>query len=133
MSPSSTVAETRPTPTCMSYDLAFWKQESPLDAEATYHSLVEEKHVTGAADLPIDIVLVALRKAFPNSVREPCGPNREWVDGEEEGSGFQITWSSQHVLMTLRPLNKDLANRMIDVMADFECSLYDPQENERFD
>jgi hypothetical protein len=42
-------------------------------------------------------------------------------------SSFQVVWSDVHVAVALRPLPRDIANHMIDVLDLFACPLHDPQ------
>ncbi len=88
----------------------------------------------GLPDLPIDDFLSALLSAFPEAVREPNGPEDEWIHwmSADEMSSFEVAWTSQYVWITLRPLDHERANQMIDIANSFGCALYDPQTNERF-
>jgi hypothetical protein len=83
--------------------------------------------------LPVEAFLSRLMQTFPSAVREPNG-EAEWLDWSSSNarSGFQIEWTSQCVWASLRPLNEDDANRIIDVANEFDCPLYDPQMNKRF-
>jgi hypothetical protein len=45
---------------------------------------------------------------------------------------FEVWWSGVHVLVFMRPLDEDNANRLIDLAASFDAPLYDPQTGERF-
>jgi hypothetical protein len=46
---------------------------------------------------------------------------------------FEVTWSPVHVLVTLRAVETDEGNRLVDIAANFGAPLYDPQTGERFD
>ena len=56
----------------------------------------------------------------------------DWVD-EDDQSSIQISWSDLHVHADCRQVSYEVANRIIGVLADFGCPLYDPQVDERFD
>jgi hypothetical protein len=96
---------------------------------------MEGGDVAGLRPLPVEQIVSAIVAAFPQSVREPNGPSSEWIDwlSQDESSSFQVEWSSHHVRVDLRPLDRDIANMFIDVMSAFGCPLYDPQTGERFD
>jgi hypothetical protein len=120
----------------VSYDLAFWQQH---DSEARsprelYELFLARQPVAGIPELPIEAFLSRLMQTFPSAVREPNGET-EWLDwsSSDARSSFQIEWTSQCVWAFLRPLIEDDANRIIDVANEFDCPLYDPQKNERFD
>lgn len=121
----------------MGYQLAFWQCEvgrSP-DSRSTFDALMNGGTVDGVVSLPTEQIIGAILAAFPTAVREPNGPSSEWIDWTSEGgrASFQIEWSPTHVLAELRPLDNDVANALIDVMAGFRCPLFDPQTGERFD
>ena len=46
---------------------------------------------------------------------------------------FEITWSPVRVHVTLRAIETDDGNRLVDIAANFGAPLYDPQTGERFD
>ena len=56
----------------------------------------------------------------------------EWFVWEGSNSMFEVWWSAFHVLVIMRPLDEDNANRLIDLAAAFDAPLYDPQTGERF-
>jgi hypothetical protein len=119
----------------MSYDLAFWKQDESekRSARELYELFLERRRVDGFPELPVEAVVARLMETFPSSVREPNGGS-EWLDwtSEDGGSGFQVEWTSQCVWTSLRPLDGDRANLIVDVANEFGCALYDPQTDERF-
>jgi len=119
----------------VSYDLVFWRQDAAEDRppQMLYEAFLERQRVEGIAELPVDAFLERLMQAFPSLVREPNGDG-EWLDwtSPDGRSGFQVEWTSQCGWATLRPLDEDCANRIIDVANDFGCALYDPQTDERF-
>lgn len=123
----------------MSYDLAFWRQTESYqgEPESTYHRLVEGDSVEGLQVIDIETMLAAIQAQFPGVVREPNG-DEEWMhyvreDGKGSDSGFEVTWSSQHLLVTCRRSSNEDMNAFIDIAQAGGCALYDPQVNERFD
>ena len=100
-----------------------------------YRSLINGRAVDGLETLPIESILSELVTALPGSVREsdPAGwETIDWVD-EDDQSRIQISWSDLHVQVDCRQVSYDVVNRIIGVLADFGCPLYDPQVDERFD
>ncbi len=117
----------------VSYDLCFWSERPGirLPPPAVYEHLLDGRAVDGLVSLAIEDYLAALAETFPEGTREPNGES-EWFVWEGADSMFEVSWSDAHVLVTMRPLNEDNANRLIDVAASFGMPLYDPQTGERF-
>jgi hypothetical protein len=118
------------------HQLVFWQRDGGTvnDARAVYEDLIDGREVVGLRTLPIDDIASAILATFPTAVRGPNGPS-EWIYwvSTDERSSFEVEWSRQHVSVEMRPLNKEIANCLIDIMCEFRCPLYDPQTNERFD
>jgi hypothetical protein len=117
----------------VSYDLCFWSERPGvrLPAQTVYERLLDGRAVDGLVPLAVDNYLAALAHAFPVGLREPNGQS-EWFVWEGADSMFEVWWGPAHVLVTMRPLNEDNANRLIDIAASFRMPLYDPQTGERF-
>jgi hypothetical protein len=119
----------------VSYDLAFWRQDESDErpSRELYELFIERQRVNGIPELPVEAFLARLRQAFPSTVREPNG-DVEWLDwrSQDDQSSFQVEWTPQCVWVSLRPLDGDRANRIIDMANEFGCALYDPQTDERF-
>jgi hypothetical protein len=120
----------------LAYDLVFWLQDQVAtsdEASLAYEALCEQRPVLGLLPFPVEEFLARLATVFPDAVREPNG-EREWVVWESNNSdaSFQVEWSPVHVLATLRPLVEDHGNRLIEIAAEFNAPLYDPQIGERF-
>lgn len=116
------------------YQLVFWQEASSLEPAPTYRALSDGSPVDGLRSLPIDEILARLGEVFPDGVREASGPSTEWFTWEstDQRLSYQVVWSDQHVLAELRPLSAEVANRIIDVLTEFDCPLFDPQTGERF-
>ena len=117
----------------MSYDLCFWSERpgARLAPQTVYAKLLDGGDVDGLVPLPIDAYLEALANAFPGGTRELNGTSECFV-WEGSSSMFEVWWSVVHVLVFMRPLDEDNANRLIDLAASFDAPLYDPQTGERF-
>ncbi|MGN6866906.1 MAG: hypothetical protein ACTHMY_00730 [Solirubrobacteraceae bacterium] len=117
----------------MGYDLCFWSERPGLGLapQTVYETLIDGSDVDGLLPFPIGAYLEALAKAFPGGTREPNGTG-EWFVWEGSNSMFEVWWSAVHVLVIMRPLDEDSANRLIDLAASFGAPLYDPQTGERF-
>ncbi len=115
----------------MSYDLVFWKEatKSDLSAAKIFEELAEGRQVSHLAELPVDRIVGRLAKEFPGIVTD--GGLTYW-EGDERGM-FEVDCSPQHVHICCRDLTDEDMNRIIDVAREFDCPLYDPQVDRRFD
>ena len=114
--------------------LVFWSEDGATEPPVeTYRALLDGRTPTGLAPLPLDQALTALADAVTGfdplpAVGGPCP-----VFAEVDGAIVELSWSPAHVLVELRGRwTGDLANRVIDVMLQYDCPLYDPQIDERF-
>ena len=117
----------------MGYQLVFWREEVPCGKPSdTYARLMEEISVSGLASIPTEPIVLRIASAFSEGIEGVSdGFGMSWV-AEDDASSFQVETSAQHVLVELRPLNRDIANTIIDIATEFGCPLYDPQTDERF-
>ena len=120
----------------MGYDLLFWKERNGrgLDPGTVCEALADEQPVHGLADFPVEDYLESVLAAFPEAVRESNGA-QEWVYWENpRGRGvFEIRWSPVHVWVTVRNIEAEDGNQLVDLAANLDAPLYDPQTGERFD
>src|SRR5690349_7045190 len=111
----------------MSYDLVFWRQDGSIDASpgSIYRELIEGRRVDGVDELDVESFLNAVLRSFPGASREPNGES-EWIDWSAPGrdAGFQVEWSSQHVLVCCRRTSNEEMNRLIDIGVTHGCRLY---------
>ena len=115
----------------MSRHFAFWKYEDGIYLEN--HKVYEEaccdcKNINGLSVLPINDILCRVNKIFDSY--ENLG---EYNYESDEGS-FTITVTEQTVLFECSwSMSETELNKIIDVMLEFDCPLYDPQISVRFD
>ena len=120
----------------MGHQLMFWQQDPDDRAEprAVYHAVMQAERADGLVPLPLAQILTSLANQFAgvDPVPTPDGPCPVfWEDGE---TIIEFWWSDVHVGAELRgPWSGEVANRVIDVLAEFRVPLYDPQTGERFD
>ena len=114
----------------------FWKQKPARseDPEATFAALSAGQRPDSLLDFPVETFLSRVQDAFPDAIREPNGRS-EWLTwtSPNELEGFQVEWTGAHVLVTLRPLNGDRANKIVEIASALDAPLFDPQIGERFD
>jgi hypothetical protein len=115
----------------MSYDINFWKQERPLDlsAQQIYERLSDGESVDGLAVLPVDQILQQLQEAFPK-----FDPQEKFPLVSLEDGSIEFIWSDQYFRFDLRgDVGAVHENRLVQIMADHGCPMYDPQINKRYD
>ena len=114
----------------MSYDLSFWKYESgvSLDHQRVYQNLSQGKRLPGIASLPIEQLLARIRVTFSEGWTQL--DERTW---ESDKGAFQLFSTDQFLRVSCYQLAGEDMNRFIDIAAEFECSLYDPQVGKRFE
>jgi hypothetical protein len=112
----------------MSYDINFWKQERPLSLspEEIYGKLCKGEAVEGLVKLPVAQIHARLKQTFPefepeefSIVRTPAG-------------SIEFSWSDYHFRFDIRGICGE-CQKLVDVMREFGCPMYDPQENKRYD
>ena len=136
----------------MSYDLAFWRYEDNAysdDHQHVYEQLCEEEPIAGVAELPYADIMRAVHAHFSGwDVNEynadPADADalkaeiaqRGYTDvyAHPQGKGaFEAYPSRQCVIFSCKGLDYQYMNDLIDILYEFNCPLYDPQTNERFD
>lgn len=116
----------------------FWQQAPDVRSapHSVYQSLMNEGRDDELIPLPLASVLASLAKAFEGWSHAPSPDGAcpvFWSDGQ---TSVELSWSSVHVCAELRPAGSwsvEVANRFIDVLADFDIPHFDPQTGERFD
>ncbi len=114
----------------MSYDINFWKQTAPLKQkpETIYGRLCEGKKVKGLATLPIPEILARLETILPE-----FDPGEEFALVSLENGSIEVSWSDLHFRFDFRGHVPEVVRRkLISLMAEYECPLYDPQLDKRF-
>ena len=115
----------------MSYDLSFWKYKPgvTLKHQSTYDNLSEGTHVEGVEDLPIQAMLTRLEAHFSDGWKQ--SEPMTWQSAER--GSFQVFTTPQLFRIDCYDMDGEDMNRFIDLGAEFDCPLYDPQVSTRFD
>jgi hypothetical protein len=108
----------------MTYDLAMFKPLAGHSHAPTevYEQLCEGERVDTLEDLSLDPIMASVKDRFPGAVEQLYEWN--WRRNDES---LIITWSPQHVHFECHTPSKDTLARLIQIAADFDCLLYDPQ------
>lgn len=126
----------------MSYQLTFWKYNDGvyLDSQKVYNdSCIEYLKVDGLSALPVKSIITDIKTRYKSwEIMD------EHTSGSEKGTiysfifdngscAFEAEISEQSVLFDCRGLDGDQMNELIDIMLVYDCCLYDPQTETRFD
>ena len=113
----------------MSYDLDFWKYRPgvSLDHQDTYERLSDGQTVEGLEELPIDQMLARLKEVFA-----------DWEQLDEatwqgDTGAFQVFTTPQFFRVDCYGMESEDMNKIIELAAEFDCPLYDPQVLTRYD
>jgi hypothetical protein len=115
----------------MSYDLAFWKQKRTcaLPPAHIYRELLDGRAVESLETIPTAEFVARVRQKFSDITED--GGLVYW-EGDKRGL-FELYSSDQHVHFCCRQMSGDDMNALIDIAAEFQCPLYDPQDDKRYD
>jgi hypothetical protein len=113
----------------MSCDINFWKLERPLilSAQEIYTRLCDGEEVEGLAILPVEDILAKLKEAFPD-----FDPSENYPLVQTSEGTIEFSWSNKRFRFDLRGICSD-CQKLVDIMTDFGCPMYDPQEDKRYD
>ena len=117
----------------MSYDLAFWKYKKDvyLNNDEVYFKVSDEEEIIdGLEYIPIDNILEKIAKTFSHWQTDDSHNYNNFNNG---AGAFETYTKAQFVLFSCNGMEGDDLNLLIDIMLEFECPLYDPQVQERFD
>jgi hypothetical protein len=84
--------------------------------------------VDGLASLPVADICSQLGKAFPK-----FDTSKKFPTFRTSGGSIEVSWSNYYFRFDLRGDCGTEAQTIIETMAGFECPLFDPQLNQRYD
>ena len=115
----------------MSRPLAFGKYENGgyLDNQKVYEEVCcDEKRLEGLSALPIESIISKVGEVFADYDKLD---DRNYESGN---GGFSISTTEQSVLFDCGwSMPETELNKIIDIMLEYDCPLYDPQIETRFD
>jgi len=113
------------------YELLFWRylEEIYLNNQEVYEALTEKEEVDGLAILSVDVIVNRINSVFSEWERVD---ENSWKNTRGKGA-FQVTTTSQSVKIDCYGTEGKTMNKLVDIMQEFKCPLYDPQVPERYD
>ena len=112
----------------MSRDLSFWKTEKEIDMknEAIYTALSDRVVLPHISEIPTDKIL----EEFIFMFRDWTNQNNSYFEKDDEA--FELMLTSQFVRVDCHGLTERNMNKIIDIMLEYDCPLYDSAINVRF-
>ena len=113
------------------YELLFWRylDEIYLNHHEVYEALVEKEQVDGLETLPVEVILNRIASVFS-----------EWENVDEnscqntQGKGaFQVISTPHSIKIDCYGTEGKTMNKLVALMEEFKCPLYDPHVPERYD
>ena len=110
-------------------EFGFWKYKNNayLDNQEVYENLSNGNHVEGLECLPVQQILLDFENVFAGW--EELSP----LDYESLNGSFQIFTTPQFVRVDCYSMSEIHINKVMDILLNHNCPLYDPQILERFD
>jgi hypothetical protein len=113
------------------YELIFWnyKEGVYLNHHLVYEAIADGELVDGLEDLPIEVILNRIAKVFATWEKVD---DFSWKNNNEVGA-FHVRTTSQSIKIDCYGTEGKTMDKLVDIMEEYKCPLYDPQVPERFD
>lgn len=114
------------------YELVFWKylEEVYLNHHEVYETISEEQAVIeGLEVLPVQVILNRIASVFSKweKVDDSSYKNNDGV------GAFHIRTTPQSIKIDCYGTEGKTMDKLVNIMEEFKCPLYDPQVPERYD
>lgn len=105
---------------------AFWKPQTDLilQPQAIFQLLYYGEDAEGIEDLPIQEIIAALKREFPQHDEQPGLLSVRGAVGH-----FDATWTWQHFRVEIHDLVAADLQQLIKTVQAFGCGVYDSQAN----
>jgi hypothetical protein len=113
------------------YELIFWKYQDEiyLNHHLVYEAIDEQQLVNGLEDLPIGVILNRIENVF--SDWEKVDAN-SWKNSNGNGA-FHVKTTPQSIKIDCYGTQGKTMDKLVNILEEFKCSLYDPQVPARYD
>lgn len=113
------------------YELLFWNylEGVYLNHQEVYEAIDEQETIEGLEELPVAVIINRIASVFSNWERVD---ENSWKNKDGVGA-FQVKTTSQTVEIDCYGTSGKTMDKLVDIMEEFKCSLYDPQIPARYD
>ena len=113
------------------YELLFWRylDEIYLNHHEVYEALVEKEGVIGLEKLPVEVIINRINSVFSKWERVD---ENSWKNNDGPGA-FCVKTTPNSVKIECYGTVGTTMDKLVDVMDEYKCPLYDPQIPERYD
>ena len=113
------------------YELIFWnyKEGIYLNHHLVYEAIFDAEIVEGLEELPVEVILNRIANVFSDweKVDDYSYKNPSAI------GAFHIRTTSQSIKIDCYGTQGKTMDKLVDIMQEYKCSLYDPQVPERHD
>lgn len=113
------------------YELLFWKylEGVYLNHQEVYEALEVEPTIEGLEALPVQVILNRIASVFSKWEKVD---DTSWKNTNGVGA-FHVRTTPQSIQIDCYGTEGKTMDKLVDVMDEFKCPLYDPQVPERYD
>lgn len=113
------------------YELLFWRYEEGiyLNHHLVYEALDDNEEVEGLEKLPVDVILNRINSVFSKWERVD---ENSWKNNEGPGA-FYVKTTPNSVKIDCYGTVGTTMDKLVDILDEFKCPLYDPQVPQRYD
>ena len=113
------------------YELLFWQyaDEIYLNHHIVYEKLCDGEIIEGLENLPISVILNRIENVFSDWDKVD---DNSWKSSRGIGA-FQVKSTAQSIKIDCYGTDGKSMDRIVSVLNEFKCPLYDPQIPARYD
>ena len=113
------------------YELVFWKylEDVYLNHQEVYEAMEEQETIEGLEELPVAVIINRIASVFSKWERVD---DNSWKNKDGVGA-FQVKTTPQIIQIDCYGTQGKTMDKLVDIMEEFKCPLYDPQVPERYD
>ena len=104
-------------------------EEVYLNHHEVYEALVEREDVEGLETLSVEVIINRIASVFSKWERVD---ENSWQNTSGKGA-FQVISTPQSIKIDCYGTEGKTMNKLVEIMEEFKCPLYDPQVPERYD
>ena len=113
------------------YELIFWQylDEVYLNHQIVYEALLEDETVEGLEILPVQVIMNRIASVFSKWEKVDAD---SWKNPTGKGA-FQVKTTPQSIQIDCYGTEGKTMDKLVSVMEEFKCPVYDPQVPARYD